>query len=265
MLIKNKLYNGEVELNFDGLRHRYTWEGKEIKSVTTVLKVINKPALINWASGCAVDFISEQIKPGESYDELELSAMWQGARKAHWQKKVDAGDLGTFLHKWVESYIKGEKPGKPVNEQLQESVLKFLIWVKKHNVKFLLSEQVIFSKKYMYCGTTDFICTIDGKMYIGDLKTSSGIYPEMWIQTSAYRHARSEEFTNEKFEGQLIVRIGKDGTFEFGILKDDDEYLVDERKIKGKTLYNKMFVAFIASLELSNSLETLEKFKAGTL
>lgn len=251
MMIKNKLYNGTVTLNFDGFRHKYMWveKNKEIKSVTTILKVINKPALINWASGCAVDYISGQIEPGKSYDELELSAMYSGARKAHWQKKEDAGDLGTFLHKWVEKYIKGENPGTPVNPELQESVLKFLIWVKKHNVKFLQAEQVIFSKKYEYSGTTDFICTIDGKMYIGDLKTSNGIYPEMFIQTSAYRYARNEEFPEEKYSGQLIVRIGKDGTFEFAVVKDD-------------AMYKKMFEAFIAAFVLSNNLEMLEKFKA---
>ena len=179
---------------------------------------------------------------------MELSTLFGAARKAHWQKKTDAGDAGTFLHKWVEKYIKGEDPGMPVNPDLQLSVLKFLKWVKEHKVKFLLSEQVIFSKKYMYSGTTDFICSIDGKMYIGDLKTSSGIYPEMWMQTAAYRVARVEEFPEEDYAGQLIVRIGKDGTFEFGLTNDNK-------------MYTKMFEGFISAMILSNALETLEGFK----
>jgi len=249
-VIKNKLYNGTVTLNFDGFRHRYTWveKDKEIRSVTKILQVINKPALINWASNMAIEYVSEQIVPGVSYDELELANIWQKGRKAHWEKKTDAGDIGTFLHKWVEKYINGENPGKPVNPDLQESVLKFLIWVKKHNVKFLLSEQVIFSKKYEYSGTTDFICTIDGNMYIGDLKTSSGIYPEMMLQTAAYRYARTEEFPEEKYVGQLIVRIGKDGTFEFAVMRDDK-------------MYKKMFEGFISALILSRSLEMLNDYR----
>lgn len=251
MLIKNKLYNRTVTLNFDGFRHRYVWEEKsrEIKSVTKVLSVINKPALINWASNMAIDYVSEKIEPGRAYDELELAAIWDGGRKAHFEKKTHAEDIGIFLHKWIEKYIKGESPGTPINPKLRESVLKFLIWVKEHKVKFLLSEQVIFSKKYQYAGTTDFICIIDGKIYIGDLKTSSGIYPEMLIQTSAYRFARMEEFPKEEYAGQLIVRIGKDGSFEFAIIRND-------------VAYKKMFDAFVAALILSNNLEFLGSFKA---
>lgn len=250
MLIKNKLYSGEVTLNFESFRHKYIWEemDKEVKSVTSVLSVINKPALVNWASNMAIDYVSEQIKAGEAYDELQLASVWQKGRTAHWQKKVDAGDIGTFIHNWVEKYIKGESTGMPVNPELKEAISKFLAWVEKHNVKFLLSEQVIFSKKYKYCGTTDFICTIDGKMYIGDLKTSNGIYPEMWLQTSAYRRARSEEFPTEKYHGQLILRIGKDGTFEFARTTDNKAY-------------RKMFEAFVSALTLSNAMEELKIFK----
>lgn len=249
MLIKNKLYNGTVELNFDSFRHKYTLNGEEIKSVTKILSVIAKPALISWASNTAVNYVSNSIEPGKSYDELELHAIWEGAKKAHWEKKVEAGNLGTFLHKWVESYIKGENPGSPVNPQLERSVLEFLIWVKKHKVKFLLSEQVVYSKKYKYCGTTDFICKIDGKMYIGDLKTSSGIYPEMLLQTAAYRQARGEEYPKENYAGQLILRIGKNGEMEFMIL--------DDPKVN-----KRMLIGFISALKLSGVLDTLEKRKS---
>lgn len=262
MLIKNKLYNGEVELIFDAFRHRYTWEGQEIKSVTKVLSVINKPALVSWSSNMAIDYCAEQIQPGVSYDELQLAAVWQKGRKAHWEKKVNAGDLGTFLHKWVEKYINGENPGMPVNPELQESVLKFLIWVKKHKVKFILSEQVIFSKKYLYCGTTDFICVVDGKLYIGDLKTSNGVYPEMLMQTAAYRNARGEEFPEENYEGQLIVRIGKDGTFEFVMINDSLSYTVDNATINGRQLYQIMLDGFLAARNLSFRLDQLNDYKA---
>lgn len=248
--MRNKLYNGEVTLTFDSARHRYVWEEKDqvIPSVTTILKVINKPALINWASNMAVDYASSAIEPGKSYDELELASIWQGAKKAHFQKKTDAGDLGTFLHKWVEDFIKGEKPGMPVNPDLQLSVLKFRKWAKQHKVKFLLSEQMIFSRKYKYSGLIDFVCEMDGELYIGDLKTSSGIYPEMMMQTCAYRKAREEEFPGEKYAGQMIVRIGKDGTFEFAVMRD-------------KKMHKSMFDGFLSALILSKSLETLEKYK----
>jgi hypothetical protein len=251
-IIETTLYRdkGEIKLKLDTFRHIYTANGVPVPSVTTALKIIDKPALVNWAAGCAVDYCASSIEPGKSYDELELLTVWDNARKSHWQKKKDAGDLGSIVHKWVENYINGENPGMPVNQKLQDSVNNFLDWVKRHNVKFLLSEQQVYSKKYNYTGTLDFICQIDGKLYLGDLKTSSGIWPEYFIQTSAYRAAREEEYPEEVFAGQLIVRVGKDGEFEFAMI---DDY----------AWYRKMFVAFIAALKLSESMEDMKNFTPG--
>lgn len=247
-MIINKLYNNSVTLNFDGFKHRYTVNAETIPSVTGVLSVINKPALINWAARTAIEYVAAQIDPGVTYDEIQLAAIWQAGKSAHYQKKVDAGDLGTFTHKWVEDYIKGNHPGMPVNEGLKASVNQFTDWVAEHQVQFLMSEQPIYSKKYKYAGTLDFICKIDGQLFIGDLKTSSGIYDEMWIQTAAYRQARSEEYPEEKYVGQLIVRIGKDGSFEFAKMTDT-------------IWYNKMLMGFISALKLKEVLTSLEEFK----
>ena len=246
-----KLYKGDVVLEFDNFKHKYTLKGEAIPSVTGILSIINKPALVNWAAGCAADSIAESLTPGVSYDELEINAIIEAGRKAHWQKKVDAGNIGTFLHKWIESYIKGENPGTPVNPGLQESVAKFLGWVEKHKVKFLLSEQMIYSKKFKYAGTLDFVCTIDDKLYLGDTKTSSGIYPEMLVQTSAYRYARQEEFPEEKYAGQLILRIGKDGSFEFAVMRDE-------------MVYQTMFKGFLSAMHLSKVMEDLKTYKTDT-
>lgn len=255
MVFENLLYNEEVTLRFETRTHRYTWmeENQIIKSVTTALKIINKPALIQWAANMATDYIIENIAPGQAYDELELEAIWEEARRAHNKKKVYAGKIGTVLHRWVEDYInykcgKGEKPTLPVNPKLRKSCKKFLAWVKKHKVKFLAAEQVVFSKKYLYCGTTDFICIIDGKKYIGDLKTSKGIYPEQVVQASAYRQAREEEFPKERYHGQVIVRIGReDGLLEIGYCR-------------GKKNHTMHLKAFLYALWLSNQWEKVEKF-----
>lgn len=256
MQIKTKLYKGKVELLFDSFRHSYTVTDLENNiieerrpSATTVLAIIAKPQLIYWAANMTADSIKSQLSPGVAYDELQLEAIVETGRKAHTQRKVEAGTMGTFVHRWVEDYIKGENPARPVNPQLAIAVDKFMGWVETHKVKFLLSEQQVFSRKYGYTGTLDFICMIDGKMYIGDLKTTSGIYPEMLIQTSAYRFARTEEFPEEKYSGQVIVRVGKDdGALEVGIVQDD-------------VWYKKMLSTFIYALELYKGMENIKEYK----
>lgn len=250
MNYENILYNGDVTILYDSRLHRYFWEEQDevITSVTTAQRIIDKPALVQWSANMAVAYISEQILPGKSYDEVELASIWNTAKFAHKERKQEAADLGTMLHKWIEDYINLEYPGIPVNPKLKRSVIRFLKWVKKHDVEFILAEQIVFSKKYKYAGTTDFICKIDGKLYIGDLKTSKGIYDTMLTQTAAYRAAREEEFPDEKYEGQLILRIGSDGTFETAYVRSDKAYKM-------------LFKAFIRALNLSNSMEKVRAYR----
>lgn len=247
--IKTSLYNGDIELLFQPYGHRYTVRDKKVTSVTQALSIISKPMLINWAARMAVEHVSEQIEPGKMYDEVQLMAIFEDAKSAHTKKKTSAGELGSFTHHWIEDYINGKNPVLPQNDQLRGAVQRFLDWQKTYKVEFLLSEQQIYSRKYNYTGTLDFICKIDGKMYIGDLKTSSGIYPEMLIQTAAYRFAREEEYPQEKYAGQIIVKVGKeDGALEIAVIKSDE-------------WYSKMFIGFIAALKLSESMEVLKEFK----
>ena len=225
MRINTNLYKNEIQLEFDSFKHQYKYRGQIIPSVTTVLGIISKPQLVGWASRMCAESIASSWEPGKAYDELEIQAIIEAGKNSYYQKKIDAGTVGSFLHSFIEKFIKGENPGMPVNESLQKSVNQFLDWVKEHDVKFLVSEQQIFSKKYQYTGTLDFICTIDGKMYIGDLKTSNAIYYNSnGEQLMAYRMAREEEFPEEVFAGCLLIRIGKDGSFEQWIFEDGEVF-----------------------------------------
>ena len=78
----------------------------------------------------------------------------------------------------------------------------------------------VYSQTHFLAGTLDFICEIDGKKYLGDIKTSSGIYGrEYFAQCAAYR-MMCEERGETGFEGSVVVRLGKDGSF-------DEMYSID--------------------------------------
>lgn len=250
-----KLYAGEVDMVFDPYWHTYVVTDSKADnlpskktSVTTALKIIDKPQIRRWAVNMTVEYMKERLEPGKSYDEIQLASMLAGAKNANTQRMTDAGDSGTLLHQWVEDFINHKNPKIPVNPMLKESVKKFLTWVKKNKIEFLLPEQPIYSRKFGYAGTLDFICRYNGELYIGDLKTSSGIYLEQMLQTTPYRAAREEEFPEEKYAGQLICRIGKDGSFEFKLLDDKSH----------PKMYQRMFMCFVAFLKGSELYHQLE-------
>lgn len=208
--IINKMYGGEIELIFDDLAHRYTVNGETIPGATTALGILAKPALTFWAANMAADYWKENIKPGVSLDEVEIDAIWKAAKKSHLTKKDASASLGTMVHQFVEDFINGKNPELAVNPEMRGAEEKFLKWVDEHKVKFLMAEQPIYSKQFKFAGTLDFICVIDGNLWLGDLKTSNGIYDEYISQASAYKAARCEEFPTEKYMGVVIVRVGKD-------------------------------------------------------
>jgi hypothetical protein len=73
--------------------------------------------------------------------------------------------------------------GKNENKQVQN----FLDWAITNKIKFLASEKNCWNKDWFVGGIADFVCQKqDGKLFVGDIKTATAIYPTNYIQGSAY-------------------------------------------------------------------------------
>lgn len=237
MKIVNHCYNNSVELVFDTIKHQYSVNGEIIPGSTSVLGIVAKNALVFWAANCASDYYKSKIESGKIYDEVYLDEVYRNAKKAHTQIKDNSASIGGITHKWVQDYIEGKDPGQPVNEQVKGAIERFLKWQKDNDVKFLVSEQPCFSMTYKYAGTLDFICKINGKLYIGDLKTNNGLYKNsMGSQCASYMMCREEEF-GETFAGFVVCRVGKeDGDFESWICEDTQ--IFKDNFLNALALYN---------------------------
>lgn len=214
-----------AEFTFNPKTHRYYLDGKQMTGVTTILGVIAKPQLISWASNQAVDYILDntvdagiQVPPDTVTIKKETA---EEARKAFAKKRDKAADLGTQVHAMVEEYINCKIAGLDYftdNEQVQH----FIDWANKHNVEFIASEEQVYSEKLFVAGTYDFACIIDGRKYLGDLKTANALYPEYFYQCAAYR-MMAEEMGQKDFKGSILVRIGRDGNF-----NEDEDVIISE-------------------------------------
>lgn len=243
-MIINKLYKDTIDLTFEPYKHQYTVSGKPVRSVTGIIGIIGKPFLVPWAAKVTTERMGELFKPGVSYDEIQIKTMLDEAKRAHYNTKTNAADIGSLVHKYLEQVIKGEKPATLIHEEARNSAERFMDWVKKNKIEFILSEQVVYSKKYNYCGTLDFVCKINGKLMLGDIKTSNAIYKEEYgAQMAAYKIAREEEFEDEHYDGHILVRVGKkDAEFE--------TWQIDNTKP-----YEEIF---LKALELTNAVEAVK-------
>ena len=235
--------NKGYEFQKDG--HTHYFDGKKMTGITTVLSVIAKPALISWAVNEAIKSVNEEWKPDVSYSEEAIKIILDKAKIAHRNKKEEAGQKGTDVHDIIEKLIKLAIKNdngfiEPViNEEKQ--IQHFINWAVKNKVRFLGSENNIFSEKLWLGGICDFVCEIDDEVWIGDIKTGSGIYPEHFFQMAGYQILFQEMGLHPNIKGHLILNLKKDGTF------------AEKRSVSNEDNKN----AFLSALNLYGMIEKI--------
>ena len=206
-----------------GPNHTYWWKDKKtstprpLSGITSVLGVIAKPMLIQWAANMAVDYILKE-SDGNTLHRTVLVSTLEEARKAHTVKKDNAAGLGHDAHALVEEYVKERilnSAGIPIIPNLgkEPRVIEFAQWaVERHQetgFRFIASETPLADGKLALAGTPDFIGEeiVDGKhrIVIGDLKTGSGVYDRAFFaQMAAYGYMWSKK-NRSKLPVALVV------------------------------------------------------------
>lgn len=222
-----------MKYQFDEKNHIHLLDGQPLMGVTTILSVISKPALIAWSANMASDYIKEHSERFiETVEDLENEIVadiaWykvyedilKEAKSAHRKKKESAGDWGTAVHLAIEEWIKENKLPTTLDEKGMEVFNKFRQWSAENKVKFFESEKHVWSEKYWIGGIVDLVLEMNGKKYIGDIKTSSGIYNEAFFQMGAYNLCLEEMGAHKDIAGYLVINLRKDGNMDMMIAED---------------------------------------------
>ena len=248
-----EIYNGQFKIKLVG-EHIYYVANKEKSGwgqwqkkygITTIGSIKDKSAPLKyWVAKIMAKFLCSILdKRGiTKYDVDE-------ARTLHTKYLKEAGTIGTKIHDWIEEYIKGKKPEMPEEKNVIIGVNGFLDWVKKNKVKFIESETFIYSRQHDFSGRLDAIAIIDGKRYLIDYKTGTGLYNDVLLQTAAYAGAY-QEMTGNKINGRWAIRIEK---------RDENEFRADMDE-KGKP--NEKYTSFEAVYLDENKEQINKDFKA---
>jgi len=190
-------------------RH-YQVEGfsEPFPSVTTVLGIINKPALIPWARNMALESVKETLYEHleESIDPHWVEEIIEQARRRPDQLRDQAADFGTQAHVLIEQIIQGLEPDIPV--EMEPVVQSFTNWRQDSGLDIQLTETMVYSGKYRYAGAMDAVAYRNGQLVALDWKTGNGLYPEHLLQVAAYAKAL-EEMSGESVTEAWAVKLGK--------------------------------------------------------
>ena len=209
-----------------------TADGQRVPGVTTVLGIMNKPALIKWANNLGLQGIDSSAYVDET------------AR------------VGTLAHQMIQEYLGGPEWDRSTYDAGQVSmaenaVRSFHAWERQtgHRMETEDIELPLVSELNRYGGTIDWYGKIDGQYWLVDIKTSKALWPEHVFQVGAYNMLLSEN--GYPVDGVRLLRVGR---------TEDEGF--DDHIIGGNQLHAAYHV-FRCALTLYRAKADYEKFMRG--
>lgn len=186
----------------------YQKDGKFYPSVTTILQVIAKPSLMFWAAEEA--YWATIKNPNITVEE---------AKRAHLSVSNKAKDRGSSIHSAIEAYKKSGTRIVTIPEN-NNYLLAFYAWVDQYKPEIISQERTLFSDLFGFAGTYDLLCKVGDRIVLIDVKTnkSGRIYPESFLQVSAYKKALEEK--RELVQDMAILCLAENGTFTYQTVDD---------------------------------------------
>lgn len=191
--------------------------GERIPGVTTVIGLLNKPALVGWAGKLCAEAGWNAGRNGEPLPRW--SDVCYGTRDK-------AAADGTRAHDLFEQHLRGQTVVRGLDDsdgawQAFENARR---WLDLGSIEFEVwpHERPLVSERYGFAGTPDAVAREpDGAVRGCDWKTSKGVYPEFIIQLAAYRHLL-RECEELETKGCHLVTFHRDyGDFHHHFYDDD--------------------------------------------
>lgn len=164
-------------------------DGTRVPGVTTVLGILNKPALVSWAWNLGISGVD-------------------------YRKYRDAtAEIGTLAHAMIANDLGAEAPdlsaySQETIDRAENALISYYEWKKTQSIEPVMIEKPLVSERYRYGGTLDGLVYLNGKLTLFDIKTSKAIYPEMLHQLAAYWMLLKEHDYSVRVA--QILRVGRD-------------------------------------------------------
>lgn len=213
-----------------GLRF-YTWQGRELPSVTSIRRMAGLPfGLHNWSIGRVIDAAVEAgPEITAATDAAQLQVLRSRLRSAATAERDAAAALGTAVH---DAAATGRAIAD-VDPELQPRLRQFYSWQEASRAEVLASEFQVWNLTVGYAGTVDALIRFpNGQVWLVDYKTSKGTYSEHALQLVAYRMAEfagadnviDEDLTAllRSVSGIALLHLADDG-WEFQAVRLDQE------------------------------------------
>ncbi|CBK19848.2 uncharacterized protein [Blastocystis hominis] len=135
----------------------------------------------------------QKKQPHRIFTEDDLYFLKRIAESSPQQELQKKAFVGNETHALLSQIIAGKDiKGKP---KFEPFISGYKLWRKANNIDIYFTDVFVKSEKYGFCGFIDAVGTQeDGKLFILDFKSGSGIYDSYAIQIAAYCKAFEEYY-----------------------------------------------------------------------
>jgi len=215
-----------------GRHYRHPITDELVPSVTNVLSVINKPALVGWAAKQVAIMAADMRANLAELEHDEVVDLLKGAAS---RKSNRAGSRGTDVHQWIADRLSGSD-----DYELTGNAAAYLpaarSWLDDMKPTAIAVETTMFHP--LFAGTCDAVVEIDGEKWLLDFKTSRGIYAEAALQTSALAGCFLWMEDGNAVEAQAVDRVG--------VVRFDDKGKYEMREVDDPASHQEMFLALLS-------------------
>lgn len=188
-----------------------------VPGVTTVLKAAAQPGIVQFAvdQTAAKAAASPETLLGYSqerawgylrwYWKNEPKEIYDGLDIRNYHKGIlnDAAEQGTKMHEWIQADVDTtlvipKIEADDVNHW--QMVTAWDNWAAAHLIDPVMTEITAWNHTQGYAGTFDGLYYIDGKLWLLDIKTSRGLWPDHSRQLAALKEAETYFVKNEAGE-----------------------------------------------------------------
>lgn len=186
-------------------------------SPSTILDILDKPALLEWKIRNAVAAImtAPDAVPNEAIDAKITRVL--DVEKQHEEESNVAKDRGTEIHDAIQCAL----DGMTFNDSMRTFVSPVVDAVLKSG-RVVATEKIVVNNEYGYAGRTDTLTEGDEWLNVWDFKSCKTIpkrdaYPEAKMQVSAYAKALGN--TGNKHIRCFVCYISKTNPGEIGVFE----------------------------------------------
>jgi len=203
--------------------------GDVLPGVTTVLGVLNKPPLLDWAARVERDGVLQHNRlmwsgpnVGAAVLESMLPVDEEGKPLYFYAAKRDAAaDAGTIAHARIHAHLRNlelDEEGLPpaALELSHNGYRRWLDWWTEQNARCVATELALVSEALQVGGTLDIVAETPQGLTLADVKTTKRPDPRYWPyhemvgQVAAYQILWNESHPWDPIRCACICRVGKE-------------------------------------------------------